>query len=438
MLNQLFFKPIDNAPLIVFRWLFGALIFLESVGAIFTGWVSSNMVEPNFNFTFIGFEWLNDLLGPQMYVFYAVMGAFGLMVMLGWYYRFSMVAFTIMWTTTYLMQKTSYNNHYYLLVLICVLMCLLPAHHYGSLDVRLRRVRSRHHMFNWHRWSLILMMAIAYIFGSIAKIYPDWLDATFIRRAFTNRYETPWLRELFNDSTFHYFIAYSGIAFDLLIVPALLWRRTRWVAVVASFIFHLFNSAVFQIGIFPYLSLAFILFFYPPDTIRRNLLSAKPPSMVKRMLVPQNGGRIKVFLTVFFIVQLILPVRHHFIDSNVLWSEEGHRMSWRMMLRSKSGYIHYTVIDAKTQERLPLRLGDHLTSKQIRGLATHPDMIWQFAQYIKRQHANEGRVVAVYANAMVSLNGRPKKPLIDPETDLSSESWKRYSAQTWITSHSGL
>ncbi len=433
MLNRLFFKPIDNAPLIVFRWLFGLLIFLESVGAIVTGWVRVNMVEPSFSFTFIEFEWLNVLLGPQMYAFYAVMGVFGLMVMFGWFYRFAMMAFTVMWTITYLMQKTSYNNHYYLLILICIIMCFLPAHHYGSMDVRLKRVRSRHHMFNWHRWSLILMMAIAYVYGSIAKIYPDWLDATFIRRAFTNRYDTPWLRELFNDSTFHYFIAYSGIAFDLLIVPALLWKRTRLFAVIASFVFHLFNSAVFQIGIFPYLSLAFLLFFYPPNTIRRKILPSKPPSMFTRTLVPKHASFVKGFVISFFIVQLILPVRHHVINSNVFWSEEGHRMSWRMMLRSKSGYIHYTVIDVETNERIPIRLEDHLTPKQVRGLATHPDMIWQFAQYIKKHHAEKDRDVAVYANAMVSLNGRPKKPLIDVDVDLSSEPWRRYSAQPWIT-----
>jgi ABC-type siderophore export system fused ATPase/permease subunit len=58
-----------------------------------------------------------------------------------------------------------------------------------------------------------------------------------------------------------YFISYSSIAFDLLIVLALLWRKTRLLAVIASCVFHLFNSSVFQIGIFPYLSLAAILFF---------------------------------------------------------------------------------------------------------------------------------------------------------------------------------
>ncbi|MCH8545665.1 MAG: HTTM domain-containing protein [Cryomorphaceae bacterium] len=436
MLNRLFFKPIDNAALVIFRWLFGLLIFLESVGAIFTGWVRVNMVEPTFSFTFIGFEWMNVLLGPQMYIYYTVMGVFGLMVMVGWRYRLAMVAFTLMWTGTYLMQKTSYNNHYYLLVLVSFIMCLLPAHHFASVDVKTGRVRSRHHMYNWHRWSLILMMTIAYVYGSVAKIYPDWLDATFIRRAFTNRYQTPWLNELFSQSGFHYFISYTGILFDMFIVPALLWRRTRTIAVVASFVFHLFNSAVFQIGIFPYMSLAFILFFYPPDYIRRRFLSSKPPSLMRRVQLPKRAVLVKGFVLVFFAVQLVLPLRHYWIDSNVFWSEEGHRMSWRMMLRSKSGYVTFYTVDKNTEERKSVQLSAHLTAKQVRGLATHPDMIWQFAQYLHRINEKEGLDVAVYADARVSLNGRPKVPLIDSNVDLAGVQWQHFSANPWITDFS--
>ena len=436
MLHSVFFKPIDNAPLIIFRWLFGLLIFLESVGAIFTGWVRVNMVEPSYSFTFIGFEFLQFLLGPQMYVYYAVMGLFGLMVMLGWYYRFSMIAFTVMWSVTYFMQKTSYNNHYYLLMLLCILMCFIPAHHYASLDVRFKRVKEKFYMYNWHRWSLMLMMGIAYVYGSIAKMYPDWLDATFIRRAFTNRYDTPWLNEIFSNSDFHYFISYSGIAFDLLIVPALLWRKTRLLAVIASFFFHLFNSAVFQIGIFPYLSLAFILFFYPPETIRKRLLSRKPTFDSQKIQIPAHARRIKAFLLLFFLVQLILPIRHHFIDSNVYWSDEGHRMSWRMMLRKKSGYITYKVIDKETKERIPVNFQEFLTRKQKQRLATHPDMIWQFAQHLKSHYDERGREVSVYANAQVSLNGRKKRPLVDKTVDLAAVNWNYFSAQPWITEFS--
>ncbi|HLT53207.1 MAG TPA: HTTM domain-containing protein, partial [Flavobacteriaceae bacterium] len=83
MLDKILFKHIDNSPLVIFRIIFGLLCFLESVGAILTGWVNRTLIEPEFTFTFIGFEWLQPLPGSWMYVYYAVMGLFGLGIMLG-------------------------------------------------------------------------------------------------------------------------------------------------------------------------------------------------------------------------------------------------------------------------------------------------------------------------------------------------------------------
>ena len=82
MFNKFLFKQIDNSALIVFRIIFGLLCFLESVGAIFTGWVKKTLVEPQSTFNFIGFEWLQPLPGNGMYFYYAIMGLFGLFVML--------------------------------------------------------------------------------------------------------------------------------------------------------------------------------------------------------------------------------------------------------------------------------------------------------------------------------------------------------------------
>ena len=135
MLNKWLFTRIDNSALIVFRMLFGLLLAIEAIGAIFTGWVRRAFIEPDFTFNFIGFDFLQPLPGNGMLWYYAVMGLFGIFVMLGFKYRLSIFMYTIMWAAVYLMQKSSYNNHYYLLMLLCFLMILLPAHRYASVDV---------------------------------------------------------------------------------------------------------------------------------------------------------------------------------------------------------------------------------------------------------------------------------------------------------------
>ncbi len=177
-MNSFLFKHIDNSALIVFRIIFGLLCFLESVGATLTGWVKYTLIDPRFTFSFIGFEWLQPLSGNWMYAYYLVMGILGILIMIGYKYRFSTVMFALMWTATYLMQKASYNNHYYLLILLSSIMAILPANKYLSIDVKQNPNLKSNSMPQWFSYILILQMFIVYTYGSIAKLYPDWLDAS--------------------------------------------------------------------------------------------------------------------------------------------------------------------------------------------------------------------------------------------------------------------
>ncbi|XLS29573.1 HTTM domain-containing protein [Flavobacteriaceae bacterium M23B6Z8] len=432
--DQFLFKEIDNAPLIVFRILFGILIFLESVGAIFTGWVKKTMVEPEFTFSFIGLEWLQPLPGNGMYFYYLVMGIAGLLVMLGYRYRFSMFVFTVMWTATYLMQKASYNNHYYLLILICAIMCILPANRYLSLDVKRKPSLRSLTMPRWCSLIIILQLWIVYTYASVAKIYPDWLDTSAIESLMASRTNYPVIGEYLANKTLHYIIAYTGIFFDLLVVPLLLWKPTRNFAFVASIFFHIFNSIVFQIGIFPYLSLAFIVFFYPPETIRSIFLKKRKPPIDRNyaLRVPANKNIYISMAIIYFIIQIGLPLRHWLIKDDVLWTEEGHRMSWRMMLRTKSGYISFKVVDKKTGKTTYISPRNFLSPKQAGMVTSKPDVIWQFAQRIKKQQAAEGKDVSIYAIGKVRVNGGSLKTLIDPEVDLAAEEWSHFSHHDWI------
>ena len=110
-LKKHLFTPIDNSALIVFRMIFGFLITAEAWGAIGTGWVRRVFVEPQFTFNFIGFDFLQSFpgTGSHMYVWFAVMGVFGVMVTVGYRYRVAIVGYAIMWSTVYFMQKSSYN-----------------------------------------------------------------------------------------------------------------------------------------------------------------------------------------------------------------------------------------------------------------------------------------------------------------------------------------
>lgn len=420
---------VDNSPLILFRILFGLLLAAECIGAIFTGWVKETMVDPKFTFTVIGLEWLQPLEGNGMYVYFAAMGLLGVMISLGLFYRASVFAFTALWTVVYLMQKSHYNNHYYLLILLGVLMLLLPAHKAKSLDARWGLTTPAEVCPRICHWVFISQILIVYVYASIHKMNPDWMIGKPLDLWFQNKKHYWLIGPLLAKDWMPLLIAWGGIIYDGSIGFLLLFRRTRKAGFLLSIVFNLFNSAVFQIGIFPYLMILLSVFFFPPETIRR--LFFKRKKLVTDVPKSLSKGWLALAM-LYFGVQLLLPLRHHFFSGNPNWTEEGHRLAWRMMLRVKSGSTTFEVVDKKTGEREVVLLRDYLSSHQISAMKGKPDMMWQFAQHLKKANIKEGRSVAVYATSFISLNGHPKREFIDSEVNLADVKWEHFAHADWI------
>ena len=299
MMIRKLLQPIDIALLIVFRIFLGFLLFAETFGAICTGWVTNVMIKPAFTFSHIGFERLQPLPGNGMYFYFLIMSLLGLGVMAGYKYRWSLGSFTILWAGAYLMQKESYNNHYYLLLLVCFIMLFLPANRYCSIDAKAKPEIRQAVMPQWCSWVMILQITIVYVFAVVSKLYPQWFDGTFIRLLLGRDHHPAFLKGLFSQSWFHLFISWSGIFFDLLIVPMLLWKKTRNLAFLSSLIFHLFNAVVLQIGIFPFFALSFVVFFYPPESIRKLFFKKKPAIENTTISIPKQSAVLYFFVVYF-------------------------------------------------------------------------------------------------------------------------------------------
>ena len=434
-LREFLFREVDNSPLVFFRIVFGFLCFAEAFGALLTGWVEETFVEPDFTFTFIGFEWLHFVNGPQAYAWFAVMAVFGLLIMLGLFYRASTMGYFIMWACVYFAQKSHYNNHYYLLLLLLAFMAIVPAANAFSLDTKFGRIPKK---LTCPRWSLLIFifqLLIVYTYAAFSKIYPDWLAAEPIRIWFRYKHTYPLIGGLLQEQWVHYMVAYGGIAFDMLIIPALIWRRTRPFAFGITFFFHLFNSFVFQIGIFPYLMLGMNAFFFPPEQVRRFIFRRRPavaevPAPASLRTWHKVGMAV---LGVYFVFQILLPLRYHLFDSNVHWSEEGHRLAWKMMLRAKSGRAHYIAEHPETGKRELIDINEVITRNQRGKSAIRPDMIWQLAQHLDSVYAKKWGVdPLIFVDARSTLNGHPYQQLIDPKVDLSATPWEPFKTSDWI------
>ena len=138
-------------------------------------------------------------------------------------------------------------------------MVFLPANRYASLDVKLNPFLKRLSMPSWCKWVFVIQLFILYTYASIAKLYPDWLDTSVIALLMKGKANYPLIGVTLLTATcctLFYSLWWVFYLMDL-IIPLLLYKPTRKYAFFASIFFHLFNSIVFQIGIFPYLAFDF-------------------------------------------------------------------------------------------------------------------------------------------------------------------------------------
>jgi hypothetical protein len=360
--------------------------------------------------------------------------------MLGFFFRLSLAGYLVLWSWAYLTQSASYNNHYYLMILLCFLLLLTPANSWASLDARRRPELRRLDCPRWCVLIFIVQIAIVYVYGGIVKLYPDWLEGRPVRIWFGVLADSPFIGPLVQQEWFLWVVVYGGILFDLFIVPLLLWRRTRPAAFLISVAFHLLNSIMFRIGVFPYLALGFSVFFFPPEAVRRLFFRRRTNAPVSVRSEVSRRERIAVAaLALYFVVQVALPLRHWVYPGYVHWNEDGHRMSWHMMSRTKQGSIYFRLRDPESGRTWSVAPHERLSRKQMGKFATRPDMIWQFAQRLARESRAAGiDRVEVRAIGVVSLNGRRPQSFVDPDVDLASTKWSYLGPTEWILPYSGL
>ena len=132
-------------------------------------------------------------------------------------------------------------------------------------------------------------------------------------------------------------------------------------------------------------------------------------------------------LTSFFAFQFLFPLRHYFYSGDVLWTEEGYRFSWRVMLMEKAGYIVFHIYDPETGKIEQANNYTYLTKTQEKQMSTQPDMILQFAHFLKEKYQEKGFINPyITAESYVTLNGRRSKPFINSTINLAKikEGWK--------------
>ncbi|MBT4865483.1 MAG: HTTM domain-containing protein, partial [Planctomycetaceae bacterium] len=272
VLRQLF-EPVAIDFLVYFRMAFGAIMLWEMVRYIEAGWVQRNFIDPPIHFTFYGFSWARPWPGDGMHWHFYAMALLAACITTGLCYRLAALLFFLGFTHIFLIDQAFYLNHFYMVCLVSFSMIFLPAHRAFSFDVKLRPALRSGVTPAWTLWVLRSLVGITYFYGAIAKFNLDWLTGNPMRQMLASADTFPILGRLFHLEPVIWFYAWAGLILDLLIVPALLWKRTRLLALLAAAIFHLSNDQMFQIGIFPWFMLTATLVLWPPRKLQLLWLS---------------------------------------------------------------------------------------------------------------------------------------------------------------------
>ena len=435
------FAPVDIASLIYFRIAFGAIMLWE-VGRYFNhDWIRHYYIEPTFQFTYYGFDWVQPWPDVGMYLHFWGLAGLALCILLGLWYRLSMALFCLGFTYVFLLDQTRYLNHFYLISLISLLMICAPAHRALSLDVWRKPTLRADTASAWTLWLLRIQIGIVYFYAGLAKINSDWLRGEPMGMWLAERTDFPLMGPLFTEGWMVYLLSYGGLLFDLLIVPGLLWRRTRLCAFAIAVGFHGMNAILFSIGIFPWFMIAATALFFQPNWPlswpfshdrqggKSNLARRKAPCSPLQQV---TQGVVVTLLSAYCVPQLLIPLRHFLYPGNVSWTEEGHRFAWHMKLRDKTAYATFIATDPLTQITQSIDPIDYLTPMQVSKMSTRPDMILQFSHYLANEFRQQGHEqIEIRAIVKTSLNGRQPQLLIDPSVNLAQQP-RTLTPSSWI------
>lgn len=421
--------PTDIASLAALRVLFGLVMSGAAVRFLAKGWVEELLVAPPFHFTYAAFWFVAPLSSALMAALYVVLALAALGVAFGLYYRACALVVFVGFTYVELIDKALYLNHYYLVSLLGFLLVLLPAGRAYSVDSLRRPERTLTTVPRWVLSALRLQIGVVYFFAGLAKLNADWLlEAQPLRIWLSARSDLPALGELLATPASAYAASWFGALFDLAIVPCLLSSRTRAPAFAVLLAFHAATGVLFPIGIFPWLMSAAATIFLAPEWPRRFLeRKSSDLGVMPREPRPFRAPRwLAPLLLLHCTAQLLIPVRRFTYSTDSAWTQRGFNFGWNVMVVEKSGRVEFRVRDRRSGGEESVAPSTWLARFQELAMAQDPEMVRQAALHLAERYRARGKNVAVFADAAVSLNGRPSRPLLDPNVDLTGplpDSW---------------
>lgn len=434
------FKSDNASSLAVFRIGFGIVLLVETYLYLFKGKIDSRLLNEN-RFSYWPFDFVQPLGELGMDVLFYGLAVLSFFIIIGLLFRLSIILFFLLYTYVFLIDGAYYLNHNYLICLLSFIMIFIPMSRIWAVDAFIDRKKKTQTVSSWMIWVLRFTIALPYFFGGIAKLNSDWLHGYPMKnwlKSETINFPIPAIEKMFGVESIAMFMSYSGLLLDLLIVLALLFKRTRTIAFILIVCFHLLNHTMFNIDIFPWFMIVATTIFFAPNWPQKLLYKISNTEVEKTTTTNYSNTftvkqkAITLLLGCWVVFHLLFPLRHYVIPGNVHWTHEGQRFSWQMMLNHKLTRTAFRAIDIQTGQEYNIQPLDYLNTFQKIRMAERPHWVWRFCQIVKQDFKNNGIDVAVFAYVECSLNGRVYQPMIDTNINLAAEPRNLFGNASWI------
>ena len=413
-LRNAWLSPISGGPLATLRVLFGIVMLGSTIRFVALGWVADHFIDQSFRFHYWGFGWVPMAPPWLLYGLHGILCLASIGLIFNRFYRFSAWLLFLCFTYTELLDLTYYLNHYYFVSLVAFLFCLAP------------KVRAGQPVPYWSVAMFRIVAGLLYVYAGFAKLDSEWLlDALPLRIWLPAGSSIPILAPIVSQPWAPYAFAWGGMVYDSTIVFFLMWRRSAWLAYAAVVVFHTVVGLLFPIGVFPVvMMLVAPLFFH--SGWHQKLWAWGGMALPSAGRLVESKWYVQPILIAFLAFQIAFPWRYVLYPGNLLWTEEGYRFSWRVMLVEKAGQATFYIKDRLTGRTGMVDNAEFLKPHQEKQMAFQPDMILQFAHFLHQHYTAKGmHDPIVRCTAYVTYNGRPSAPLIDSTTNLAkqTDSW---------------
>ncbi|KAJ3643909.1 hypothetical protein Zmor_026591 [Zophobas morio] len=463
------YRPTDPSSLGVIRFLFGLLMLVDLPEERGGSEIDIRWGEPR-DCHFPLFPIMQPLAFPHMALLYGLMwfGACG--IMLGYKFRLSTLLFGIPYWYLLLLDKSFWNNHSYLYGIVTILLAGSSANNYFSVDSLLDEKKKNRDVPYWNYFILKFQFFLLYFLAGLKKTDTEWIEGYSMTDLGSHWVFAPFKIILTSDQIDYLVVHWFGFILDLTVGFWMLIEITRPIAMIFCACFHLMNSRLFSIGMFPYVCLATMPLFCAENWPRKllNIFHNNPkpnPTCIykldeinqyKDLQLPRDvtwkHKLVVALLLTHCGFQVFLPYSHFITKGYNNWTNGLYGYSWDMMVHSwNTALVVIKVVDNNSGEEFFL---DPEAWTQNDRWTKHADMCLQYAHCLKnnllldleheksRTSSEDSKEVglrhitseniSIYVDVWCSLNGRFQQRMYDPNYDLLKANWSPFRPVEWL------